>query len=112
MKMLQKTQTSKTFAIPNFLPKILPDDEIVEVMNLLNSKQKEILIAVHILAKDYVKYDGHNVEPVHIFLSGSGSIGKSHLVKVISKILKTLLYHCKGPKNRELVYLDLQEYQL
>ena len=33
MKMLQKTQTNKTFAIPNFLPKILPDDEIAEVMN-------------------------------------------------------------------------------
>ena len=33
--------------------------------------------------KDHVKYDGHNLEPVHIFLSGKGGTGKSHLLKVI-----------------------------
>ena len=27
---------------------------------------------VHTWAKDYVKDDGHNVEPIHIFLSCSG----------------------------------------
>ena len=50
-------------------------------------------------AKDYVKYDGHNSEPVHIFLSGSEGTGKSHLVKVIyNSISKTLLYQCKDPE--------------
>ena len=50
----------------------------------------------HRWTKDYVKYDGHNVKPIHIFLSGSGGTGKSHLVKVIyNAISKTLFYHCK-----------------
>ena len=51
---------------------------------------------VHKCAKDYVKYDGHGVEPVHIFLSDSGGTEKFHLVKVIyNDISKTLFYHCK-----------------
>ena len=34
------------------------------------------------------------------FLSGSGSTGKSHLVKAISNALsKLLLYHCKDPEE-------------
>ena len=37
------------------------------------------------------------VQPVHIFLSGNGGTGKSHLVRVIyNAIFKTLLYHCKN----------------
>ena len=48
--------------------------------------------------KDYVKCNGHNVEPVYIFFSDSGGTGKSHLVKVIhNAISKKLLYHCKDP---------------
>ena len=27
---------------------------------------------VHTWAKDYVKYNGHNTEPIHVFLSGIG----------------------------------------
>ena len=51
-------------------------------------------------AKDYVKYDGHNIEPIHIFFSDSGGIGKSHLGKVIyNAISKTLLYHCKDQEK-------------
>ena len=50
---------------------------------------------VHTWAKDYITHDGHNVEPIHIFLWGSGGKAKSHLVKVIyNTISKTLLYHC------------------
>ena len=38
---------------------------------------------VHTWDKDYVKYNEHNVEPVHIFFSGSGDTGKSHFVKLL-----------------------------
>ena len=59
---------------------------------------------VHTWAKDYVKYDGREVEPVHIFLSGSRGTGKSHLGKVIYKaISKTLLYHCKDPEKLKVL---------
>ena len=34
---------------------------------------------------DYVKYDGQNVEPIHLFLSGSGGTGTSHSVEGIYK---------------------------
>ena len=30
MKMIHKTKTNKTSAIPNFMPQILPDDEITK----------------------------------------------------------------------------------
>ena len=33
--------------------------------------------------EDYIKYNGHNIQPMQIFLSGSGGTCKSHLVKVI-----------------------------
>ena len=61
---------------------------------------------VHAWAKDYVKYDGHNVEPIHIFLSGSGGIGKFHLVKVMyNAISKTLLYLCKDLEKLRVLLL-------
>ena len=86
---------------------ILPDNEIVEGINSLNSKQREIFNMVHTWAKEFIKYDRHNVELIHMLLSGSGSTGKSHLVKVIFEVMsKTLLYHCKQPppKNQEFFY--------
>lgn len=78
----------------------------------LNLKQREVFNVVHTWAKDSVNHDGHNVEPIHIFIWGSGGTGKSQLVKVIySAISKTLLYHCKDPENSRVFYLGLQEYQ-
>ena len=65
------------------MPQILLDDETTERINSLNPEQRKVLNVVYTWAKDYVKYDGHNVEPMHTFLSGSGGTGKSHLVKVI-----------------------------
>ena len=60
----------------------------------------EAFNVVHTWAKEHVKYDGYNVEPIYIFLSGSGDTGKSHLVKVIyNTISKTLDYNCKDPEK-------------
>ena len=53
------------------MPKILADGNIAEGTNSLHSKQNEVFNVVHTWAKDYVKYNEHNVEPVRIFLSGS-----------------------------------------
>ena len=61
---------------------------------------------VHTWANDYVKYNGYDMEPVHIFISGSGGTGKSHLVKVIcNEISTTLLYHCKDPEKLRVLSL-------
>ena len=111
MKVIQKTEKqTKLSATANFIPKKFPDNDIAEGINSLNSKQREVFNVVHTWAKDYVKYNGHNVEPVHIFLSGSGGSGKSHLVKVIyNAISKTLLYHSKGPEKPRVVMLGPTE---
>ena len=79
----EEGETNKTSGLPNFIAQILADNEIAAGINSLNSKQREFYNVVHAWAKDYVNDDRHNVEPIHIFLSGSGDIGKSHLVKVI-----------------------------
>ena len=92
----EEGETNKTTALPNFMPKVLSVDEIADSINSLNSKQREVLNLVHTWTKDYVKYDGHNIELMHVFLSSSRGTGKSHLVKVIyNAISKTLLHHCK-----------------
>ena len=88
------------------MPQILPDGEIAKGVNSLNSKQREVFNVVHKWAKDYVKCNGHNVEPVYICISGSGGTGKSHLVKVIyNAISRTLLYHCKDPEKPRVLLL-------
>ena len=53
MKMIQKKHRNKTSAILNFMPQRLRDDEIAKGINSWNSKH----------TKDYVKYDGHDIEP-------------------------------------------------
>ena len=92
----EDTETNKTSSLSNFMPQMLADDEIAEHRSSLYSKQREVFNVVHTCAKDYIKYNGHNIEPIHIFLSSSRGKGKSHLMKVIyHAILKTLLYHCQ-----------------
>ena len=77
----ENTETNKTSALPNFIPKILPDDDIAKSIKSLNSKQREVFNVNHTWAKDNVKHDGDDLEPIHIFFSGSGVMGKSFLVK-------------------------------
>ena len=102
----EDTETNKTSAISNFMLQILPDNEIAKGINSLNSKQREVFNVVYTWAKDYVKYYGHDVESLHILLSGSGVTGKSHLLKVIyNEISKTLLYHRKDPDKPKILFL-------
>ena len=65
------------------MPQTLPDDEVAEGIKSLNAKQREVSDELHTSTKDYVKCDGYDVEPVHIYFSGSVGTCKFHLVKVI-----------------------------
>ena len=106
----ENTETNKTSAIPNFMPQILPDDEIAKGVNPLNSEQREFFNVSQTLAENYVKHDGNYVEPVHILLSGNGEPGKYLFVKVIYKSRsKTLLYHCKDPGEPRVLLLGPTE---
>ena len=101
-----KGETNKASELRNFMRKILPYDKFAEGINSLNSKQREVFNVVHTWAKDYVKYDKRNVEPTHMFLSGSGSTGTSHLLKVIyNAISNTLFYRCKDPEKPRVLSL-------
>ena len=89
------------------MPNILPDNDIPEGINSLNSKQREVFNVVHPWAKNYVTYNGHNVRTsVHISLRQRKISGKSHLVKVIyNAISKTLLYHSKDTEKPRVLML-------
>ena len=43
----EDTKTNKTSTIPFFMPQILPDNEIAEGINSLNSKEREVFNVVH-----------------------------------------------------------------
>ena len=101
-KMIQKIQKqAKLMQLPTLCQKyywMMKSQDI----NSVNPKQSRVFNKVHKRAKEYVKYNGHNLEPVDMFLSSSGSRGKSHLVKTIydikivyKTIPKAILYHCK-----------------
>ena len=50
----ENTKTNKTYAILNFMPKILPDDEIEEGINSLNLQQRDVFIMPHTWAKENI----------------------------------------------------------
>ena len=95
------SKSDSNFCNSQLMPKILPDDEIVEGINSLNLTKRKVFDVVHTwVNKNYVNCDGHDVEPVHIFLSSSGGTSKSHFLKVIfNAISETLVYNCKDPKK-------------
>ena len=94
------------------MPQILPDDETEKSIKFRNSKERKDFSVVHTLAKNNMKYDRHNVESVHIFLSGRGGTGKSHLIKVINNATsKHCFINLRTLRNQQYFYLDLQEYQ-
>ena len=47
----EDTETNKTSKIPNFMPQVLPDNEIAEGINSLNSKQREVFNVLHTWVK-------------------------------------------------------------
>ena len=51
-------ETNNTSSVANFMVKILADDEIAEVTNLLNSKQREPFNVAPTCAKNYGKMMG------------------------------------------------------
>ena len=89
----ENTESNKNSAIPNGMPRIMRDDEILGSVNSLNSKQRNVFNVVHNWVKEYAKHKGINAKPVLICLSGSGGSGKFHLVKTIfNAVSKKLVF--------------------
>ena len=68
----------------------IPPDQYREYMRGLNEHQRSIVMFHRDWCKKALK-EGKPVEPYHVFLSGLGGVGKSHVIKLVhSDTLKLL----------------------
>ena len=94
----------------DFIPKIATDDEIPANIRSLDKRQRMVFDVLHQSARNYVKNVSSKknlqINLIHIFLSGSGGSGNSHLVKTIYQVVSTeLLYHSKEPDKPRVLLL-------
>ena len=71
----------------------IPPDQYRQLLRELNAKQREIVMFHRNWCKKAIiaLKEGKPVEPYHVFLSGPGGVGKSHVIKLIySDTLKFL----------------------
>ena len=47
----ENTESNRNSAVPNFMPRILAEDDILESINFLNPKQRDVFNVVHNQAK-------------------------------------------------------------
>ena len=64
----ENTGSSRNSAVPNFMPRIMTDNEILEIINSLVSKQCDVFNTVHSWTKEYPKHKGVSFKSIHIFL--------------------------------------------
>ena len=95
------------------MPKIATAVKIAVNISILNKTQLIKFDVLQQRARNYVKNVSSKrkiilqIKTVHTVLSGSGSAGKSHLVKAIYQVVsKELLYHSKEPRKPCAVLLD------
>ena len=89
---------------------VMNDDEINEKIRSLNKKQREIFDVIFTWAKRFVQNRNacivENVDPFHIFLTGGGGCGKSHLIKcVYHSVTKLLNYHFSELEKPKILLL-------
>ena len=96
--------TMPTIQIP-----LRADEEINTTIRSLNAKQWKIFDFVHNWAKKHVKnlssLEPTHLEPLHIFISGSGGVGKSHLIKTLYQSLTKLFSYRTGDPNKPRMLL-------
>ena len=73
------------------MSQILVDDEIAEGINTLHLKKKEVFNVFHTWAKDYVKHNWHNVEPIQHIEHISSRQRRKGYPKLCFTIVKTLI---------------------
>ena len=86
---------------------LLPDVEINARIRSLNQQQREVFDVIHKWGRDFVKNlsskVSRNIEPFHIFLTGGGGVGKSHLLTTIYHSLSKLLMYRGGEPTKERI---------
>ncbi|XP_066915086.1 uncharacterized protein [Clytia hemisphaerica] len=86
---------------------LLPDNEINARIRSLNHQQREVFDVIHKWGRDFIKNMStkcpKNKEPFHIFLTGGGGVGKSHLLTTIYHSLSKLLMYRGGEPTKERI---------
>ena len=98
-------------SVPQNTLLFMSDNDLNEKIRSLNIQQRSIFDVVNKWARDYVKnlytIRPKKVEPLHIFLTGKGGCGKSHLIRTIyHSITKTLGYHANDIEKPQVMLLS------
>ena len=104
------TQTQNAEIRNNSMANILHDDDINAKIRSLNFKQRQIFHVIHAWGKNCVKklYSkaSKKVSSLHLFVTGGGGCGKSHLIKTIyHSMTKLFLYHIGNPDKVRVLLL-------
>ena len=88
----------------------LSDDEINSMLCSLNRKHRDIFDVIMKWARNHVKHSScaqqKQVDPLHLFITGDGGCGKSHLAKTVFQSLsKVLSYHAGDPEKVKVLML-------
>lgn len=103
-------QVSSDVISRQYMIDILCDDEINKKVRSLNIEQRKIFDYVYNWAKTLVKNlsskSPRKIHAFHLFLSGSGGCGKSHLIRTIYHALtKLFMYHHSDPTKSKVLIL-------
>ena len=108
---LNYPQGSSHFQMP-----ILSDNEINSKTRSLNLMQQQIYDFINNWAKFYVKVKSGTTKnqstPSHLFLSGSGDCGKSHLIHAIFHTVSKVFLYRSDDLIKPRVFLLLQQVLL
>lgn len=81
----------------------MADDQLNNLVMSLNFKQREIYTYILDWGRKRVKNHSTEIDPIHIFLSGAGGCGKSHLLNTLYQALSKLFSYRSADINKTKV---------
>ena len=101
---------SEPKSLTNKLCAYFADDAINEQIRSLNDEQPKVFDVLHKWSRDYIKSLRSKtiqiLNPFHLFITGGGGVGKSHLIKMIYMSLnKGMMYKGVYPEKPRILLL-------
>ena len=73
--------------VPVIVTPVMLDEDLNQKIQSLNNKQRKAFDVIHQWSREFVKNKSAKVptkiDPLHIFITGTGGCGTSHLLKTI-----------------------------